>query len=519
MQPSRPTRASKQNSGFSTIELLVAMTILILCLTAVLLVSSGNSSLLLDSQLSREAISIAQKELEIAQSLARKDFQLVNPTSSDVTLGRKEYGVQTTIQNQNFNLEKVVKTEVKYSGQFGRNQTTELYSLVTNFNNAKATNTCNSNLQPDADAWKTPHTLNTSTDFATLVGLGGGTFPITDLDAYRGKLYVTTNNSATNQATFFSFDLADPKNPSLQNQLDNDPTNKAGLNALAVDEGFAYVANASSPAVLGQLQIINLNSFTVIRSIKAAGVSGITGAQGLGNSITYKDGYVYLGLKSTGGHGPEFHIFDVHTASNPVETGSWTVGNDINAIEVKGKYAYLATPNSQELLVLDVSDPTNIKTGSPAYGFDATGSGNGKSIQVVGNTVYLGRTAPSSGPKFYVLDASDPTKLSLNNPNPKTLDPTSSVDGFQFRSGLGIESASGKTIPYGLGFLLTRSALEIYNLDDLMPWSPNKNVSEFLNLPASESAVFEPVMDCENNYFYLGVSNSSNKGSLYVVGP
>jgi type II secretory pathway pseudopilin PulG len=68
------------NSGFSTVELLVAMALLILCLTAVLLVSSGSETLLVDSQTSREALSIAQTALEAAQSAGRKDFKSVVPS-------------------------------------------------------------------------------------------------------------------------------------------------------------------------------------------------------------------------------------------------------------------------------------------------------------------------------------------------------------------------------------------------------------------------------------------------------
>ena len=71
---------SKSHSGFSTLEMLIAMTILIMVISAVILVSFGSQSLLIDSQTNAEALNITQKRLEEQQALARKDFKLVNST-------------------------------------------------------------------------------------------------------------------------------------------------------------------------------------------------------------------------------------------------------------------------------------------------------------------------------------------------------------------------------------------------------------------------------------------------------
>jgi hypothetical protein len=341
------------------------------------------------------------------------------------------------------------------------------------------------------------------------------------MDAYNGKLYVTTNLSTANQNTFFVFNISNPSNPTIISKIDNDAANNSGLNAVVVDGTYAYAANASSPSVVGQFQMINLATMAVTKSLKASGVSGLTGAQGQGNSIFYKDGYVYLGLKSTGGHGPEFHIFDVHDASNPLEVGSWPsgsgLGNDINAIYVNGSYAYLATPNSQELIVLNVSNPANITTGSPTrFGYDAAGSGNGKSLDMIGDAIYLGRTNPSSGPEFYILNAADPTAMPALNPTPSTITIGSSVDALQVRSGL--DAAPDPTL-HTVAFLLTRTALQAYDTSDLSPWTPTKNVSEFLQLPNNGSVTNEPVMDCEGNTLFIGSNDASNKGYLYDIAP
>ncbi len=74
--------------------MLVAMAVLVLCFSAIILVSFGSQSLLIDSQNNSEAINKAQGILEKEQALARKDFRLVNP-------------IPTTIDSANFYQTKV----------------------------------------------------------------------------------------------------------------------------------------------------------------------------------------------------------------------------------------------------------------------------------------------------------------------------------------------------------------------------------------------------------------------------
>jgi hypothetical protein len=222
----------------------------------------------------------------------------------------------------------------------------------------------------------------------------------------------------------------------------------------------------------------------------------VTGSQGVGNAIAYKDGFVYLGLKSTGGNGPEFHVIDVHTASNPVEIGHWpasgSLGNDVNAITLRNKYIYLATPNSQELKVIDVHDPANpTAVGS----FDAPGgSGNGKSSYTVGDNLYLGRTL--GGNELYILDITNPATT------------LSSLGSFD----IGSDSLNGLIVRDYLAFGLTNNQLHIFNIKD-----PSA-ISEYatpLDLPGSSSSGGSD-LDCEGNVLFAGTNTN---GGLYVISP
>ena len=490
--------------------MLIAMAILVTVISAVILISFGSQSMLIDSQTNSEALNEAQKLLENAQALARKDFKLVNPISTTSPDGF--YHEEVVVEQQSDFFTKKVTATVSWLGEHNRNLYVKLSALVTDFENAVGGDTCDSVLSPNADAWKTPQVKNSITDFAQLAGVSGN-YPITGINVYQGKLYVTVASTATNtDPTFFSFDISNPASPALLEKIDNDNDVQAGLNAVAVDGKYAYAASAreiSEDPAFGQLQIIDISnpvSPNVVYTLKVSGVTGAPG-EGIGNSIFYKDGFVYLGLTKVGSESTkgEFNIIDVHNfpTNQPLLAGSYTIGNAVNAIYVKGKYAYLATSDSQELIILDVSDPSDIST----WGYDAAG-GNGKSLYLIGDSLYL-----ASGPEFYILNNSDPENIISNNPTPPTINIGSDINGLMVRTGL--DTAAPPTL-HNLAFLLATNNFQVWditNLSAITQWSPT-----FLNLPGSGST-FEPVFDCEGNNFFVGSNDSDDHGYLSVIAP
>lgn len=478
----------KAARGFSTLEILIAMSVMFLVLGAVILVSFGNQTAIADSQTDAEALNFAQKLLEGELADSRKDFNLVNSFASSTLDGF--YTAQTTSELSSDYLTKKVTVKVSWKGDHLRVQNVSLVGLITNFTGAVGANTCNST--PEGD-WKNP-TLASSYDLATLVGDAGGTYPITDVDAYQGKLYVTTSNPSgpVTQPNFFVFSIANPNAPtptlSFVSKVDTDPLVAAGVSAVAVASNsagsYAYLANASGLAK-GQLQVVNLST-SAITSYK---ISAVTQA-GAGNAIAYRDGYVYLGLKSTGGHGNELNVIDVHTPASPFIRSSASIGNDVNAIFVKGLYAYVASPNSQQLKVYDISNPNGITS---AGGYTGAG-GNGKSVYAVGDAVYLG-TAQGSGSVYTLLNAATPSSPSLTAS--KTF--SASIDGIITRD--------------SLAFVLTKTALQVINATSTAAWSGT------VTLPSSGSTLYEPVMDCEGNMIFVGSNDSGDHGKLYVYVP
>lgn len=506
------------------------MGIMALVLTAVIMTSFGSQSFLAGSQTNAEATKKAQGLLERQQALARKDFNLVNSTrdiqldatgfcasglmrekdekgNDDIYCDRVDVAnYENPVTNIKNYFMKIVTATVKWKDERGMERSVVLSTLVANFNNASGGNTCNSSPLGD---WQNPQIKNNTHDFASLAGLSG-TYQVTDADAYEDKLYVTaTNTSFNTNPTLFIFNTNKLIN-NLANPLITSTDNAsvgAGLNAVVVDGNYAYVANGyganfgscTQAGNCAQLQIFNLDNITAPPiNFKVPGVTG-SGGQGIGNSIFYKNGYIYLGLTKTL-TGPEFNIIDVHNLSTTppslVTGGTYSVGNGINSIYVNNGYAYLATPNSQEITVLDISSPS---TPLPKENYDAPDSaGNGKSLYSVGDNLYLGRTVTSTNPEFYILDNSDPTKLQTNNANPYTKEIGSSVNGLIVRD--------------YLLFVLTNNQLRILDITDpanIINWASG------LSLPGATSTGGSS-LDCEGNYLYAGTYNN---GGLYIIGP
>jgi Tfp pilus assembly protein PilV len=186
-------KTTQKNTGFSLIELLIAMAILIFAIVVVILLAGGNRTLSVDAQTDAEGLTVAQKFILSSQALARKDFRMVNATSSVETIGGLSYTKTTTVTPLADFFTKNLKTTVAWQGTYGRAQSVTLSALVTNFENAVGGDTCYSTLQGN---WTTPQTTNKFLG-ADLLSDATGIYPITDVDAYQKKLYVTVNTPST----------------------------------------------------------------------------------------------------------------------------------------------------------------------------------------------------------------------------------------------------------------------------------------------------------------------------------
>ncbi len=465
--------------GFSTLEILVAMAIATISITAAVSVSFGSQKLVIDSQSSTEALGLAQVMIQQTQIQAAGDFESIKSLSV-IT----ENGYQKALEVKEINsYTNQVTAIVSWKSSTGQDQNVELSTLLTDYNNTLG-NTCQSPLPGD---WQNPQ-MGVFEFGKDLVGDVSGTNPISDIRANRDKLYISLVTASTKTApTFFIFDVSGTATPTLISSIDNATSTTAGISSFVVKGNYAYIASAraiSSLSGFGQLQIIdisNSNAPKLITSFKIPGVTGTSG-QGIGSSIFYKNGFVYIGLTKTGS-GPEFNIIDVSDVLNSKLVGSFTVGNSINAILVKDNFAYLAHPTdstslpAEQLTVLDVSDPANPKR---IGGFHAPDNqGNGKSLAWENGKLYLGRTVTATvNPELYILDG------------------TTVVDSKKISS-----SVNSLMVNNGVIFDVTNTQFQIWN------------GAASLSLPGGAGTA----ITCTGKTVYAASASASGEGYIFVV--
>lgn len=508
--------SKNRKRGSSTLEILIATAVLILSLTAVVLVVFSNQGIGIDVQTNNEALYKAQQILEDARALSRQDFSSVvsktYPPDGDI------YTKSLLVSPDLLNPDLLGVTSTVTWKEGTRNLVVNLSTILTNFKNPSGS--CSQTLSGN---WMDPQHW----EFATpdLISPGSGNhsngLTVSGLTVYRQKLYLTAIDTDNFKNTFYIFDLPSAQNqmPIYDGSLDNSPTVGAGLSALAVSGNYAYVANGytgssagcSQAANCAQLQVIDISDSKLLGNpikynLKVPAVAS-GGNLAAGNSIFYHKNYVYLGLAkttSTSTNG-EFNVIDVHDPLNPVSKGTYKVGNGVNSIYVKDNYAFVASPNSENLTILDISNPDNpFRVG----GYTPIGSNNGKTLYAIGSSLYLGRTYGTN--EFYIFDSSNLPNISIAGSKDIGSGNDTSINGLTVRS--------------GLAFLLSNLGFQIWDVSS--PGSMPSSTYGFIPMSAFISSgnpanAAGTTLNCSGNYFYIALTSpqGNNKDIFSVIAP
>ncbi len=417
--------------GSSTLEILIAFSILALCMTAVVIVGFGNQAVSIDSQTNIEGLSYAQEMLEDARVQADVNFLSVVSKTKTVTFGIPY--VQTLAVADITECKKQATSTVTWlSGT--RPQKIELATLLTDTIGLFALGgDCAFELP--LGGWTNPGSL-LSRDFQKKVGDDPGVnssagIPASDIDILDKRIYMTALESSKDN--FYVFDASGVLSktvPPIIGSFNAGP----GLNRVDVAGNYAYVANASTTSTQSSDEFMVIDVSTpsapsVVASIDLGIVPNCpTFCPGGAQAIYYFDGRVYVGTHRIGGE--EFYVFSVsapHSPTSPQLLGKKEINHNVSDIVVRGNYAYLATSaDTEEVIVLDVSNPT---VSIPQVGaFEAKDTDgtlsdqNATTLFLIGNKLYLGRDKVNKNADtqrdFYVIDVSNPAlPVSLGSAN------------------------------------------------------------------------------------------------------
>ena len=143
-----------------------------------------------------------------------------------------------------------------------------------------------------------------------------------------------------------------------------------------------------------------------------------------------------------------------------------------------------------------MSDPDSpVQVGS----FNApSGAGNGKSLYLVGDKLYLGKTT-GAGNDFHIL----------NNTNPESSLPE--LGGRDMMT-----SVNGVLVRNFLAFLITSNGqFQTWRIDN--PESITEYASPLILPPGSGGGLQGTATDCEGNYIYVGSQSSNVKGYISII--
>lgn len=513
--------------GSGILEIIIAVAILTLGISAATLLSFANQTLKTDSGTSSEALYKAKGALENARASSTADFLgIVSTTTSDGIYTKK-----LTVNDLT-----PCRKEVTSNITWQLEARPQKIALTTDLADIAGTlalgGDCAS--EPPVGGWTAPTTLlsrdlnyKAAYNDNPSVDSSAGT-PATDVDVLNKMVYMT---ALSNKDDFFVLDATNVVNSTYPPIIGSLNTGGTGLNSVDVmhnnttGKTYAFVVQNENA---NQFQVLDVSSSTNPLLIASETLPNITFTCSpaskpclAGQTISYYNGRVYIGTNYIANlilpptKNNEFHVYCVSdpsipgcSPSTPIWLGSANVNHNVNAITVRGNYAYLATSNdNNELMVYDISNPGNI---TQVGGFNAnrTGSDNEDAISlfVLGNRLYLGRDIVSSSSErdFYILDISNPT-------SPVELCPTCSVN----LSSLVVPNISGSTIT-GIrvsgkfAFLaLNDSNVGFLTLDISNP------ASSLLLTPYNFSN-YTTGLDLEGAYIYT--SNNQNDG-LRIIRP
>ena len=403
-----------QEQGLATLEILIAMALIVVVISSVVPLVSGGQSTLIGSQINQEALYMAQTLLENARAAAAADFSalVTTPAASDGA-----YQTQTTV-------EPVLTTQcaknVTSTVGFNTNNQALATSISTKIADPKTATALGGNCDfnsPQGD-WKNPALWALSTIAAAKP---------TAIESLNNMVYLT-GDKAPYLFIANTKEAVQGSHGNLFTPFANNFTDDRKLNDIAVaryPDGatYAFVArNLPEDPLLPALQfeVIDVTdaSNPVSKAKRSLARINPDGSYPEGWRVYYYDKKVYIVTRETAG--PELHIFDVENPTNPVEIGlGIELNRTVEDLVISQKtisgtnhyYIYLATDkNSAPLSMYDITYPWSgnakvleITSAEPSF----SGTQDGQSIFILGTKLYFGRMS-SKGAEVFIFNISNP---------------------------------------------------------------------------------------------------------------
>jgi type II secretory pathway pseudopilin PulG len=399
----------KLNEGFSTLEIMIAMVIIVIVLAGSLSANFAAQYWAIASETSNEALYKAKTKLENYRALAKSDFYQAtsSPLLPDACVhGQLCYFTGSTVTDLS-SCSKYAQANAHWQVDRYPTTTTSLFTNLTNIPETIALGGDCLLQEPEGD-WG-DITASSTADF-----MPGSP---TGIDTLNGNVYITEDKTPwleVKSATSTSFSGCTGC---------NGPYNAIDVaRNLSTGRVYAYVAATTTM----QLQIIDVTDPISPNWIASASLSGPLSQ---GWRIVYYGQKVYITSRYIIGASPEFHVFDVSNPFAPAEIGTADIDTSPYGIVIRDqmfggsmhRFAYLAaTHDLKEVIILDVTDPAAIGTpitlDLPEAGCTLADSPDATTLSLLGTTLWVGREHSASCdslPSLYAINVSDPASPTI----------------------------------------------------------------------------------------------------------
>lgn len=181
----------------------------------------------------------------------------------------------------------------------------------------------------------------------------------TDIDVRHGVAYLTGDSAIAGERDLYIVDMgnAQGREPGQGPRLLGAANTGPGLAAIVVGGRYGYVANTSVTAQLQVIDFIDRTAPAVVASLRMP-LPFATSSSPHGHAIAFASSTIFLGTEKW--NGPELFVIDVTNPLAPNIIGNFELGTTVKYIFARNGIAYVATAGEQELIELDVRNPSNI---------------------------------------------------------------------------------------------------------------------------------------------------------------
>lgn len=206
---------------------------------------------------------------------------------------------------------------------------------------------------------------------------------------------VTENNTTSPGSEFYILDVADIDFPPLDHPPVIGQYNVGtGVTSVVVQGNYAYLTTRDNNY---EFQVFNISNPSSPQRVARVGLD--TDSDALDVVVNQNQAYIV--------QGSTVYSYNITNPNSPQRLDTFALGAVGNELFLNENYLYVATNNStKEIQVINVTDPNNMYVPPTEPGFNLTGSLQATDIKVRGDRAYVS-TRSNSGAEFYIINFED----------------------------------------------------------------------------------------------------------------